>query len=311
MQTQPFHAGEREVQTRVGVADKMAAVGEKVLRPYLIEQHRAFYAHLPMLLVASADCRDRLWATALYGEPGFVASPDERTLSVKLSLSASDPLFMQFTKGQRYAVLGLEFSSRRRNRANGRVIAASADELVLEVEQSFGNCPKYIVPREICAHSPVDAVQPEAISSLLGPVAELISEADTLFIASRAAPAVGSLTEPMAGYDISHRGGVVGFVHQLDTHTLAFADFRGNNFFNTLGNIMTDTETALLFIDYQSGDHLHLNGEASLLWADDGPLPVAGYARNVLFRMKSGYWVKQASPYRWANTGGGQGDTPA
>ena len=34
----------------------------------------------------------------------------------------------------------------------------------------------------------------------------------------------------------------------------------GNNFFNTLGNILANGQAALLFIDFQTGDTLHLQG---------------------------------------------------
>ena len=36
-----WHAGERELQRRLGVAERMAEVGPRVLNPLLPEQHRA------------------------------------------------------------------------------------------------------------------------------------------------------------------------------------------------------------------------------------------------------------------------------
>jgi hypothetical protein len=53
--------------------------------------------------------------------------------------------------GARFGLLGIEAHTRRRNRANGRVLARSADGLSLGVAQSFGNCPKYIQPRRACS----------------------------------------------------------------------------------------------------------------------------------------------------------------
>ncbi len=35
-----WHAGERILQEKFGVADKMASVGQRVIRPYLLDQHR-------------------------------------------------------------------------------------------------------------------------------------------------------------------------------------------------------------------------------------------------------------------------------
>ncbi|MCG8590086.1 MAG: hypothetical protein MJE66_12415, partial [Proteobacteria bacterium] len=61
----PFHAGEKEVQRRMGVADEIEPWARKVVRPYLPEQHRVFYAELPFLVAAARDVRGRPWATLL------------------------------------------------------------------------------------------------------------------------------------------------------------------------------------------------------------------------------------------------------
>ena len=41
--TSPFHAGEREIQSRLGVREDMEQWGRKIIRRYLPEQHREFY----------------------------------------------------------------------------------------------------------------------------------------------------------------------------------------------------------------------------------------------------------------------------
>jgi hypothetical protein len=43
---------------------------------------------------------------------------------------------------------------------------------------------------------------------------------------------------PRGGADASHRGGRPGSVRVLDEGRLAFADYPGNNMFNTLGNLI-------------------------------------------------------------------------
>ena len=42
--------------------------------------------------------------------------------------------------------------------------------------------------------------------------------------------------------------------------SLTWPDYIGNNFFNTLGNILANGQAALMFIDFVSGDLLHLQG---------------------------------------------------
>ena len=51
----PFHEGEREIQSRLGVRDKVEEIGQRFIRDYLPEQHAEFYKQLPMLVVGSVD----------------------------------------------------------------------------------------------------------------------------------------------------------------------------------------------------------------------------------------------------------------
>ena len=66
-----------------------------------------------------------------------------------------------------------------------------------------------------------------------------------------------------AGIDVSHRGGKPGFVRVDDGvggTVLTFPDFRGNFFFNTLGNITAHPKAGLLFVDHETGGVLQLTG---------------------------------------------------
>ena len=51
----PFHPGEREIQTRLGVREQIEDIGKRFIRDYMPEEHRAFYAQLPFLLIGSVD----------------------------------------------------------------------------------------------------------------------------------------------------------------------------------------------------------------------------------------------------------------
>ncbi|SIO19412.1 pyridoxamine 5'-phosphate oxidase family protein [Vannielia litorea] len=57
---------------------------------------------------------------------------------------------------------------------------------------------------------------------------------------------------------LQHRGGPKGFVRVIDESTLAFADFRGNRQFITLGNLDTDDRASLFFVDYPARARLKL-----------------------------------------------------
>jgi predicted pyridoxine 5'-phosphate oxidase superfamily flavin-nucleotide-binding protein len=65
-----------------------------------------------------------------------------------------------------------------------------------------------------------------------------------------------------------HRGGPPGFLHVLDRKTLAFADFRGNRQFITLGNLAENRRAFLFLIDYESRQRVKIWGEANAVEDD-------------------------------------------
>ena len=95
----------------------------------------------------------------------------------------------------------------------------------------------------------------EHLASLDAAAQALIRTADTSFVASGA-----HLELAQGGVDISHRGGRPGFIH-LEGDRLWMPDFRGNRYMNTLGNLLAEPRAALLFIDFDRGDVLHLQGK--------------------------------------------------
>lgn len=63
---------------------------------------------------------------------------------------------------------------------------------------------------------------------------------------------------------VQFRGGPAGFVHTPDAHTLAWADFRGNRQYISIGNISHDDRVALFFMDYPNRARLKVFGRASI-----------------------------------------------
>ena len=225
----PFHEDEIAAQTLAG-----QRAGRAAIRPFLPDQHREFFRLLPYLFTATLDANGWPVASMLSGPAGFAHSPDPLTLRIDALPSADDPAAAGFAPGNRIGLLGLDLSTRRRNRANGVVTAVDDKGLTVAVEQSFGNCAQYIQTRTPTPHarSPLAV---EALSSLDAPARRLIETADTLFVASRSRAGIGE----GGGLDVSHRGGRPGFV-DVQGDTLVVPDFRGNRFFNTLGNLLGD-----------------------------------------------------------------------
>lgn len=258
----PWHAGERHLQETVGVADRMAVVGPKVIRDHLPGQHRDFYPLLPYLMLGVVDERGIPWATMIEGAPGFAHSPDPQTLQIDSLPSAGDPARSALQDGASVGLLGIDLNTRRRNRMNGRIGALDHEGFSIDVVQSFGNCPKYIQLRPVDAVARKPGTLVERADSLDAAAQTTIRNADTFFVASYVE------VDGQRSVDVSHRGGNTGFV-RVEGNLLTIPDFAGNLFFNTLGNLQVNPVAGLLFIDFESGDVLHVAGRTALIL--DGP----------------------------------------
>lgn len=73
-----WHEGETFIQEKVGVAERMAIVGQRVVRDFMPDQHREFYAQLPFVVLGAVDPQGDVWATLRAGKPGFMHSPVPR-----------------------------------------------------------------------------------------------------------------------------------------------------------------------------------------------------------------------------------------
>ncbi|MCA0418451.1 MAG: pyridoxamine 5'-phosphate oxidase family protein [Proteobacteria bacterium] len=285
----PFHPGELAAQARAGVASRGAGI-----RPFMPDQHRIFFGQLPWLFAGVLDRDGWPLATALTAKPGVVQSPTPTTLSVATLPSKADPAFEAFRSGSPIGLLGLEFETRRRNRANGRIETVAADGFTVEIAQSFGNCAKYIQVRNRAQDGKEIASPATNLSGLDAEVRALIARADTLFVASAAA-----LEAETGGADISHRGGRPGFV-RIDGDTLTIPDFAGNNYFNTFGNLLQEPRAALLFVDFATGTLLQLQGEAEIAWQGPELARLDGAERLWRFHVKRGWRRDHALPLRWS-----------
>jgi predicted pyridoxine 5'-phosphate oxidase superfamily flavin-nucleotide-binding protein len=219
----PFHAGEQLVQTMAGVREQIERRGRVAIRSFMPDQHREFFANLPFTVLAIADREGQPWASMLFGAPGFATSSDPEHLKVAAWPSSDDPLSYGLHGGAQVGGLGIELPSRRRNRINGR-IEEWRDGLgfTLRVRQSFGNCPKYIQTRVPQPRLGPDRLQTLRRSDRLAKAdIDLVAAADTFFIASRSAALDDSLSD---GLDVSHRGGLPGFVQVVSDRELCFPD---------------------------------------------------------------------------------------
>lgn len=62
----------------------------------------------------------------------------------------------------------------------------------------------------------------------------------------------------------SYKGGDPGFVRVIDPHTVAFPNFDGNGMYISMGNLLVNPAVGMLFIDFERGHRMRLNGNASI-----------------------------------------------
>jgi predicted pyridoxine 5'-phosphate oxidase superfamily flavin-nucleotide-binding protein len=79
----------------------------------------------------------------------------------------------------------------------------------------------------------------------------------------------------------SYKGGDPGFVRVLDEQTIAFPCYDGNGMFLSAGNTLVNPAVGLLFISFERGRRLRLNGDASI---DEAP--VAGALFTIRVRVR-------------------------
>ncbi|MBD2329943.1 pyridoxamine 5'-phosphate oxidase family protein [Alkalinema sp. FACHB-956] len=295
----PFHAGELAIQARLGIQEQMDKQGRRVIRDYLPDQFRQFFAQLPYVIVGTIDATGNPWASILVGTPGFLSTPDDRTLKVVTQPLLGDPFAANLAQGTNIGLLGIELPTRRRNRVNGIVTVIDSDGFEVQVQQSFGNCPQYIqVRRSEWAEGDSTTKFPHSIDRLGEREQTLITTADTFFIATAyQAESAGAAS----GVDVSHRGGKPGFIRLEGDRTLTIPDFSGNHHFNTFGNLEVNPRAGLLLIDFSQGHLLYLTGTAEVIWEGAEILTYAGAERLLRFHLQSGYYVERSLPLRWSD----------
>ena len=305
--TTPFHPGEIALQQATGVYERMAVAGPRVIRDSMPDQHREFFEKLTTLFVGALDEQGCVWATMVAGPPGFIRAPDGHTLGVGASLDRHDPALAGLKPGAAVGLLGLESHTRRRNRANGVIIAAGSDGFALQVRQSFGNCPKYIYAREPRFLSQGAPALPHQFGARLNDASlHLIASSDTMFIASSSSgrlPPASDIGATGTGVDVSHRGGFRGFVaidRSGSADRLTMPDYVGNYLFNTLGNLLLWPRVGLLFVDWQSGALLQITVETELQTVGEAVAAIAGAQRLLHMTVVRGIYRPHALSIAWS-----------
>lgn len=291
-----FHQGELLVQERAGEGARAAQIAAGIA-DVLTPGATRFLAAQRMIAIASLDESGFPQASILLGEPGLIAASGRTSVTVDLTKVFSDraePLWSNLRPGAAIGLLAIDLATRRRFRINGHVSSVTPAAVEVEIDEAFGNCPKYIQSRRLADQGGQSAKNIAAASgtALDAERLQLIARSDTVFVASQ---------HPSRGLDVSHRGGAPGFVRALDASTLRVPDYPGNSLFQTLGNLAIAPAAGLAILDFDHGRLLQLSGEVTLRLdlPDDPAHPSGGTGRYWDFAILR--WVERPLPggVRW------------
>ena len=279
-----YHAGELEVQRRMGQAEIAVRVG-RMIRTEIPAAAAAFLAEQPMVVLAATDDAGRVWASLVTGPAGFMHADADGTIAVGALPVPGDPLHEVLRRpDEQVGMIAIEPQTRRRMRVNGQA-RPTADGLRIHPDQVYSNCPKYISRRHIAGvaeatHGPT-VRHADVLDERLQ---QVVGRTDTFFVGS---------ADPDGNADASHRGGNPGFLQVLSPNRLRWPDYRGNSMFMTLGNISANPRCGLLIPDWQTGTTLQVTGTAEIIW-DEGP------QCSVEFTVDEVVELNDVSPLRWS-----------
>lgn len=132
------------------------------------------------------------------------------------------------------------------------------------IDNSLGNCPKYLNKRHI--KPAISKPKLLSTSTHLSPHAlQLISKADLFFISS---------ANNNLDMDTNHRGGPPGFLRVASNNdennsesatVLCWPEYSGNRLYQTLGNLAVYPKAGLCIPDFETGDCLYVSGTTEIL----------------------------------------------
>lgn len=212
------------------------------------------------------------------------------------------------------SALSIDLASRDRVKLMGRLAAGVVNpvpelgagvagaHLVMEVQESLGNCPKYLNKKAIRPHVPTPTLCPEDDTLPLSQAAlDLLGRADIFFISSFDG----------RGMDTNHRGGPPGFVRVVTNDnnntgdeddgggvSIIYPEYSGNRLYNTLGNVHERPLVGLCVPDFATGDVLHLTGEARILVGADAARLLPRTKLAVRIRVTAARLVRAGLPFR-------------
>ncbi|KAL7819930.1 hypothetical protein V8C26DRAFT_393810 [Trichoderma gracile] len=276
--------------------------------------------HSQLIALGTLDDEGRPWTTVWGGERGFARPVAEGVIGLKSAVDKKyDPVYKAFWEssveksgspdedgiirpegGKMMSALSIDLETRDRVKLAGRLIAGadirgpeSEVQLAFHVEESLGNCPKYINKKALETVVPQPELVPGGPDGMLPPEAvALIEKADMFFLSSTNGVSM----------DTNHRGGPAGFIRVLkndgDGVELVYPEYSGNRLYQSLGNLKVNPLIGIVIPDYTTSDALYLTGRSTILLGKQASdiLPRSNIA--VKITVSASHLVTASLPFR-------------
>lgn len=314
----PFHEGEKEMHRLLKVPNHGNPTSTMLTPQAAFRLQQA-----PLLAIGTLDSQDRPWTTLWGGNQGFSEMLGGSIIGTRTIVdSAHDPVVQALVghgekgkmvagKEKMVAGLTLDLMERKRVKLFGRVIAGCVNDvkredgedddartvelpekqeqiqLITKIEQSMGNCPKYMNQYDI---------QPAVVtSSLVSQGENLTEEGKALILQSNMFFITTSVIEDM---DTNHRGGPAGFTRILSDNEIVYPEYSGNRLYQSLGNLLVNPKIGITFPNYETGDVLYITGNTEVLVGGDAASILPGSNLAVKIKIVEARLVKQGLPLR-------------
>ncbi|KAL2135777.1 hypothetical protein VTI74DRAFT_6982 [Chaetomium olivicolor] len=307
-----FHPGERAIHALLKVPSRQNPTAAGLPPSYA---HRVTVS--PLVAIGTVDDNGQPWTSIWGGERGFARPVAQNILGMQsLVDKAHDPvvqaLLGKVAEGEVLrpdedrvmSALSIDLESRDRVKFAGKMVigtvagrpgmeAIGEAQLGMLVQESLGNCPKYLNKKTIRAHLP----SPQLVSSSLPLPPEaiaLIEQADMFFVSSTNGQTM----------DTNHRGGPAGFLRVVSNSpggmVLVYPEYSGNRLYQTLGNLYTNPLIGIAIPDFNTSDVLYLTGEAHLLVGAAATDLLPHTTLAVKITIHSARFVRDGLPFRGA-----------
>jgi ferredoxin-NADP reductase/predicted pyridoxine 5'-phosphate oxidase superfamily flavin-nucleotide-binding protein len=310
----PWNEGEEKMHSLLRVPPQ-----DNPTSTMLTPQASFMFQRAPLLAFGTLDSQDRPWVTLWGGSPGFSESLGQGMVGTRTLVDGEhDPVIQALVadgKGfekprsredaKLIAGLAIDLMTRKRVKTAGRLVGCMVQEvetepegdtpaksqnllqIVTKIEQSLGNCPKYLNQYEI-RPAPVASKLVTEGASLSDEGRDLITAADMFFLST-------STEDDM---DVNHRGGPQGFVRIMSRTEIVYPEYSGNRLYQSLGNLQLNPKIGLVFPNYSTGDVLYITGTTEILTDKDATNVLPGSNLAVKITINKARFVSNGLPFR-------------